>query len=86
MGAYMLRRRNLTLVEYNDPSYPLNAAAASLGFKYAKDRRVINPKRSHLAFVAAGDDRHADVYELLGKLYFEGGEDISQVSSLISLI
>ena len=48
MGAYMLRRRNLSLAEYNDAAYPLNVAAAALNFSYAKGRRVIHPRRAHL--------------------------------------
>ena len=83
MGAYMLRRRNISLSDYNDESYPLNAAARALNYSYAADRRVVNPKRAHLLVASAGERQHARVYEELAERYFEGGEDIGTLDVLL---
>jgi predicted DsbA family dithiol-disulfide isomerase len=83
MGAYMLRRRNLSLAEYNDAAYPLNVAAAALNFSYAKGRRVIHPRRAHLAVAAAAERDRAPLYAALARAYFEEGEDISDVAVLL---
>jgi len=65
MEGYMLRRRNLSLEEYNDETYPLNAAARALNYTYAKERRVVNPRRAHLLVGMAGEAQHAAAYEKL---------------------
>ena len=84
MAQYMMRRRNLTLEEYNAASYPLNRAAAALNFSYHKSRRVINPKRAHMAVLAAGTRLHTRAYTTLAQRYFEGGEDIGRMEPLLA--
>ena len=49
----MRRRRNISLADYNSASYPLNVAARALNYSYAKERRVVNPKRAHLLVASA---------------------------------
>ena len=85
MGAYMRKRRNISLEEYNDDSYPLNAAARALKYAYDNTRRVINPRRAHLFVGAAGEEHHARVYEALAERYFEHGDDISDMDTLLAL-
>ena len=85
MATYMMRRRNLTLDAYNDDAYPLNAAAFALNYSYAKERRVINPRRAHLVARAAGEDNHAHAYESLARRYFEDGEDIGDLDVLLRI-
>ena len=84
MASYMRRRRNLSLAEYNEASYPLNQAAAALNYSYDNRRRVINPTRAHLAVAAAGETAaaRAAAYEHLAARYFEAGDDISDVRVL----
>ena len=84
MENYMRRRRNISLEEYNDDNYPLNAAALALNYSYDKGRRVINPKRAHLAVEAFGAEGplHVQAFSALAERYFEGGEDISDVQVL----
>ena len=85
MGAYMRKRRDISLEEYNDDSYPLNAAARALNYAYDNTRRVINPRRAHLFVGAAGEEHHARVYEALAERYFEHGDDISDMDTLLAL-
>ena len=85
MESYMLRRRKLSLEEYNDDTYPLNAAARALNYSYAKERRVVNPRRAHQLVGAAGEAQHAAVYEKLAESYFEAGEDIGDMDVLLEL-
>jgi predicted DsbA family dithiol-disulfide isomerase/SAM-dependent methyltransferase len=85
MGAYMRKRRDISLEEYNDDSYPLNAAARALNYAYDNSRRVINPRRAHLFVGAAGEEHHARVYEALAERYFEHGDDISDMDTLLAL-
>ena len=84
MASYMRRRRNLSLAEYDQASYPLNQAAAALNYSYDNRRRVINPIRAHLAVAAAGETAAAKAaaYEHLAARYFEAGDDISDVQVL----
>eukprot|EP00617_Octactis_speculum_P019689 CAMPEP_0185754598 /NCGR_PEP_ID=MMETSP1174-20130828/13225_1 /TAXON_ID=35687 /ORGANISM="Dictyocha speculum, Strain CCMP1381" /LENGTH=447 /DNA_ID=CAMNT_0028432879 /DNA_START=77 /DNA_END=1420 /DNA_ORIENTATION=+ len=80
MAEYMLRRRNITLEQYNAPEYPLNLAAKELMFDYAQERHVINPRLPHLAVSAARkSSAAAAVYEDLALRYFEHGQDISSL-------
>jgi predicted DsbA family dithiol-disulfide isomerase len=66
LGAYLLREHGVTPEEVASASYPLNLAAAELGFAFHPKRRVLNTARAFCALaLAAAEGGGAEVRLLL---------------------
>ncbi|KAL1519792.1 hypothetical protein AB1Y20_023299 [Prymnesium parvum] len=78
LEGYLMREHGVTIEEAQSENFPINKAAAELGFKFHAKRRVINTSRAFQAVALAAEEGLDDaLFGELAREYFEQAADIS---------